>query len=765
MISRIKLVRNISAFDSVQAGAHLPLNKLSLIYAENSRGKTTLASIFRSLACGDPSPILERKRQGSQYDEHVVIADSSGHETIFENGEWTQVIPDIVVFDDNFVAENVCSGLQVESNHRQSLHELVIGAEGVDLNVELQSHVNRIEKHNQDIGTKGDAILQHERYGLTIDQFCALSRRDNIEEALQAAARNLAAARQSDDVRSRPYFEELTLPRFDTTEIEKVLARGLPNLESDAVARVREHFAKIGEDGETWVGDGMGRIGRASAGNDQAICPFCVQELEDSPLISHYQAYFSAEYSALREAISTTSRNVSTAHHQEVRINFERVVRAVEKSQEFWKTFIDTPEVMIDVDTIVLAWKEAFEGVSELLRAKQSSPLEPLKMGDDVREKIDTYHELQEGVTSVNENLLATRGRIDRAKERAMEADVATLETEFAHLKAVKSRFSPEMVSECEAYLEEKRAKIETEQKRNAVRAKLETYRNRIFPEYGSALNNYLHRFNAGFRLDSLRSINTRRGSTCDYGISINDHSLPLSAKEAGEPSFKSALSAGDRNALALAFFFASLDKDRDRSQRVVVIDDPMTSLDEHRALTTVQEVRRLVNEVAQVIVLSHSKAFLCSIWEGADKTSSSVCRIARENSGSTLAEWDIKQDSITEHDRRHELVRQYIGSEVETDEREVATALRPILESFVRVAYPECFPPGALLGPFVTTCKALEGTPQEVLSPAIREELRSLLDYANLFHHDANPSWKTTAINDQELTGFARRTLDFTRR
>jgi wobble nucleotide-excising tRNase len=41
-----------------------------------------------------------------------------------------------------------------------------------------------------------------------------------------------------------------------------------------------------------------------------------------------------------------------------------------------------------------------------------------------------------------------------------------------------------------------------------------------------------------------------------------------------------------------------------------------MTSLDEHRALTTIQEMRRLACEVAQVIVLSHSKSFLCALWK-----------------------------------------------------------------------------------------------------------------------------------------------------
>lgn len=52
-------------------------------------------------------------------------------------------------------------------------------------------------------------------------------------------------------------------------------------------------------------------------------------------------------------------------------------------------------------------------------------------------------------------------------------------------------------------------------------------------------------------------------------------------------------MSAGDRNTLAIVFFFASLDQDDQIAQKIVIIDDPMTSLDEHRSLTTVQEMRR----------------------------------------------------------------------------------------------------------------------------------------------------------------------------
>jgi wobble nucleotide-excising tRNase len=190
-----------------------------------------------------------------------------------------------------------------------------------------------------------------------------------------------------------------------------------------------------------------------------------------------------------------------------------------------------------------------------------------------------------------------------------------------------------------------------------------------------------------------------------------------------------------------------------------------MTSLDEHRSLTTVQQMRRLLARVEQVIVLSHSKPFLCDLWQGADTTTRTALKIERDQSGSRLAAWDVNQDCITEHDRRHAAVRPFISTPATTDERAVAAALRPILEAFARVAYPAAFPPGTLLGQFIGLCRQRVGTPTEILANADITEIRDLLDYANTFHHDTNPAWQTVLINDQELLHFCVRTLAFARR
>jgi hypothetical protein len=141
-----------------------------------------------------------------------------------------------------------------------------------------------------------------------------------------------------------------------------------------------------------------------------------------------------------------------------------------------------------------------------------------------------------------------------------------------------------------------------------------------------------------------------------------------------------------------------------------------------------------------------------------------SAFEFARDGDGSTIRAWDVTRDTVTEHDRRHEMLREYLRAATPNN-REVAAALRPVTERFLRVAYPEHFPPGHMLGQFRNICVQRLGTPQQVLDQADTTELGELIDYANLFHHDTNPAYQAQHINDAELVNFVRRTIAFASR
>ena len=756
MLDRIQLLRNVGQFNSVNAGAQLPLSKFSLIYAENGRGKTTLAAILRSLSTGDPISILERHRLSATNAPHVVIG-FNGTSFVFQNATWSATLPNLAVFDDVFVAQNVCSGIDIQTEHRQNLHELILGSQGVSLNAALQTHVARVEEHNRELRLRGDTIPAASRGAFSVEAFCALDQNPNIGPAMQEAERNLAAARSAEAVRQQPEFGSFSLPGFDAAAIDSVLQRSLPALESEAAAQLQAHFASLGAGSEEWVSHGMRHI-------DGNLCPFCAQDLQSSPLINHYRVYFSQAYTSLKKDIADEITTIEKRHGGDIPAAFERAVRVAIQRREFWRPFTQVPEIALDTAAIARAWKSAREGVLRALQAKQAAPLEAMILSKETRGAIAEYDKCVVAVAEASDALKAINPQIAIVKEQAAVANVATITTELARLKAIAARYDPAVAPLCQAYLDEKARKATTETLREKARTALDNYRSSIFPSYETAINMYLRKFNAGFSLGSVTSVNTRAGSSCTYNVVINNVPVALTAGTDGSPSFRNTLSSGDRNALALAFFFASLDRDPQLAQKIVVIDDPMTSLDEHRSLTTIQEMWRLVPCVNQLIVLSHAKSFLCRLWEGADTTTRTAIKISRDGTGSTLSTWDVRQDSITEHDKRHAKVTAYLKTANAADERDVAAALRPILEAFMRVAYPEDFPPDALLGPFINTCQQRLGGQDEIMSAPKIAELRDLLDYANKFHHDTNPAWETEIINDQALIHFCERTLRFTR-
>ncbi|QQR86922.1 MAG: AAA family ATPase [Flavobacteriales bacterium] len=763
MVDRIQLLRNIGQFENVSPGQQTGLTKLTLIYAENGRGKTTLASILRSLGTNSPTPIIERHRLGAPHSPHVVI-DVNGRSHTFQNGAWSAPLSDIAIFDDNFVAQNVCSGIEIETGHKQNLHELILGAQGVALNATLKTHVDEVEVHNRALKTKEAAIPAAERGTLTVDAFCALPVNVNIEAEVKAAERNLAAARAADAIKQQPSFQALELPAFDAAAINAVLQSDLPGLQADTTALVKRHLAKLGKGAEAWVGEGMQKIPAASAGETGEECPFCAQGLEHARIIPHYQAYFSEGYAALKQAITDHGKAVATAHDGEVQSAFERAVRLAIQTGDFWRKFTEVPVITVDTAEIARAWKASREPVLAILRAKLASPLEKMALTQEIVDDIAAYDAHRDVIAAISRTLSDSNAQISAVKEKAATANVVTLNAELTKLKMTLARHSPTIAPLCQAYLDEKSAKKATELLRDKARAALDQYRASIFTRYEAAINTYLGRFNAGFRLAGVSSQNHRGGSSCTYSVLINNVTVPLIADDG--PSFKNSMSAGDRNTLALAFYFASLDQDLALAQKIVVIDDPMTSLDEHRSLATVQEMRTLAKRVKQVIVLSHSKPFLCQIWEGSDKDTRSALRIIRSGqSASSIDAWDVHQDCITEHDKRHAMIQHYITMGHSGKEREVAAALRHVLEAFLRVAYPAHFPPGKLLGHFHNECDQALTTSATILNQVDTVELRHLMDYANRFHHDTNPAYATATINDQELVDHATRTMKFARR
>ena len=764
MIRYIKLLRNIGTFDSDDVAASLALKRFVLVYGENGRGKTTLAAVLRSLATGEALPVSERKRLGSKHPPHVVLdCEGEPSEVMFQNNTWNRTLPNLKIFDDVFVGENVHSGLDVNADHRQNLHELILGDQGVALNRRLQELVFRVDQHNTALKEKSNAISEQARGKLSVDDFCTLPELPDVNSLIENAERALMAARNQDAIRTKPLFETILSPTFDIEAIKQLLLTDLPELDKAAETRVQEHVQALGDGGESWIADGMERVTQS----DDGTCPFCGQSVTGLDLVSHYRAYFSESYVQLKQGVKEMLDNIVSTHADGAQATFERAVATARETKQFWAEYCEVPLIEIDTEAIVRGWITVREMVAEQLKAKQIAPLERQDLAGQVLDALSIYNSYREDIEALNKALTISNEAIMGVQKQAQMFNVEDILTNLERLKATKARFSLEVAPLCDDYQQEKGSKTNTETKRDEVRKALEEYRTDVFPKVQDGVNSYLQRFNAGFRIDKLvaSNIGSGSGSTSTYNVVINDTAIAVKhAKDTpGEPSFRNSMSAGDRNTLALALFFSSLAQNPNLAKTIVVIDDPISSLDDHRSLTTVQEVRSLARRAKQVIVLSHNKRFLCNIWDGVDRNECTTMEIAQNGDQSTIHNWDVSQYAITEHDRRHSLLRDY--SETGSNPTmEVAQAIRLHLEGFLRVACPGHFPPGQLLGKFIINCRSKFNQQDAVLDEYTTLELEKIVEYANRFHHETNPAWESETINGIELQGFVKRTLYFTR-
>ena len=179
-----------------------------------------------------------------------------------------------------------------------------------------------------------------------------------------------------------------------------------------------------------------------------------------------------------------------------------------------------------------------------------------------------------------------------------------------------------------------------------------------------------------------------------EYGLSLRGKDIAL---EGGQPSFSTVLSEGDKRTLAFAFFVASTLADSKLSTRVVIIDDPMCSLDLNRKHHTRSVLKRLHSKAEQLILLAHDPYFLRDLRDALRKedpgtpiATFQLSLAANDYTGFSALEIDKECESA--YFQHHRLLNELVaGSNL--DAQAVAKAIRPMLEGYLHRRFPSLIP------------------------------------------------------------------------
>lgn len=213
MLSKI-VIRNVGVLKAFDTRNAPKLEKLTLFYGRNGRGKSTLTSVLRAARDGEAATVLGRRSLGNGgADPKVVLMSAAGAFT-FENGGWNKKGAPVEVFDTAFITDNVYAGELIDLAHDRGLFSIIIGADGVRLAKHLE-RFNAIAKTCSTALKDAEAALADDvPSDMTKEEFFALSPNPDYARRLDATERALKAVQQADKMAALKPLEKLATPEL-----------------------------------------------------------------------------------------------------------------------------------------------------------------------------------------------------------------------------------------------------------------------------------------------------------------------------------------------------------------------------------------------------------------------------------------------------------------------------------------------------------------------------------------------------------------------
>lgn len=754
MIKKILKIQNVGLFQNIPAQQRF--DKVTAIYADNGRGKSTLATILRSSASNDGSLLASRKTIDKQSEPQVVdILWESGQHRKFENGAWTGPSHVLKIFDAAFVDQNVYSGSEVKAEHRLALLDFALGDAAVAAKREVDRLTDEIKPFTALISAKKQELTAHAA-PMTAEQFRALEPLQEIPAKVADLQAQLATARSCATLLAKQGVVALPVPVVNLHEFEAILELEYKVVEDRAEQIVSEHIQRQAHPGfRTWIEQGL-----PFASGD---CPFCGQGLEGVALLRAYKQAFSTEYTAARKKVASLPaivRGILTAfdpstHRTQRQVNIERCNAWLPDLE------LNLPsdlEVEIEPARTLTA-----EVMNALVERKNSAPLERTEASNELRELRQHLEVIVGALTRYNAQIATANTRVQEFKATLTRTDATAISAEIKRLELTEKRFHPEIVTLVQSLADAETTKEALVAEKDSARQHAESLMASTLSTYQSKINALLSMFGAEFSIQELRTSYVGGTPRSDFGLSLRSIPVPLSRQ--GAPAFNTTLSEADKRTLAFAFFLARLDGDPSLGDAIVVLDDPMSSMDLSRRHQSIRQACLLAARCAQLILLSHDPHFLRKLKGELEKQSGSTpvvtVKIVRGvGQYSEFCQLDLEQECASDYVRNHGLVQDFVNGNHRGDPRDVAKAIRPMLEGYLHRRFPGLIDTGKVFGDVIRSVGVDRTSPLCHLEPLV-PEYNEVNSYAGGFHHDTNPSADSAHVVDTELRAYATRALN----
>lgn len=760
-LQKIIDIQKVGRFEKLTAPGSLRFSQVVLVFGENGWGKSTLADILRSLTRNHPDIIKGRETLASGGRQKVLLL-VDGQQCAFDGLAWTGTRPRIAVFDQAFINENVFSGDSVSLDHMKRQYGLVVGAEGVAL-IEQALEIDRQLKDvgqglkEKDHYLTGTAAALNLR--MTAAAFADLAFLDAADDQIASKEVEVWRATEKEQIRTAALPQAVPVPTA-AAELMAVLGQTIDQVANDLHRRLQDHIARhaTGRPAlvahETWLESGLA----FDAAHD---CPYCGQELRDRTLLDLYGAYFSEAYTTLAAAVKQRRQTLERYGRGDFRQALAGKADANSAAIANLKTLTgEGSDAVLDVAGIAGSMEEAAARLDRVFQRKQEDLVSRIEASttDALARRWD---EGRRAVATYNDEIAAFGRRIEDIRRAQAGTNLDSLKNDLALLQARRKRQeAPAAVIAGERKtLLGKQESLRAQ--KEELRGRLTAHTNRVTSTLGATINAYLERLGAGFQIDYQPPNYKGKEPAAAYSILINRTAVPPRADDIAAPSFKNTLSSGDKSVLALALFLATVNSDPHLAETIVVLDDPFTSMDEFRRTFTVNEINKLTDRAAQVIVLSHELGFLRLLWDRIDQTKITSCAIQTGAPGiASLAAFDLEKATQPRNETERMKMINFIDA-TDGEPGEIRALLRKVLEHFYRNGDPELFDTDEMFDGII---RKLEAAPAEHHYKGALDDLKDINFYTRNFHHApvAGSVIENTPV--EELKTYCRRVRELTR-
>lgn len=551
----------------------------NLIYGWNGSGKTIFSNIFRDL-----------RREGNSVTGSLFEVETDNGTINSASLVSTIGLSSIRIFNGEFVSENVFT------SSGDVAPIFVLGEKSVEKQIEIDSlKVQLQEKHKeadkkrlQIQVTEGDLDSLNVRMAQEIKQLLSSSGQNPYNNYNKGVFKTMCQELTTQNWQSLILDEttknilkkqkealpedKVPIIEFTFADIGNLVLRVKSIISRTVVSKVIERL-KDNTEVNQWVDKGL-KLHRETK---SAICLFCERELPRTYL-EKLEKHFNDEYNKLISDIEALNKQIEGLIKVANEINLPNKAQFYEymrtEYQSKWDVFEDEKREYI----------ENLKSLSQLLHEKKKAVFELKVIDGEIESPIEkTLDELNDVIRRHNDKSDNFADGVHKARVKLENSYVAESLAEVIGKEG-----------QIESLVEEgQRINVDVEKIKNNI-ARLErdiVEHRRPADELNKDLAAYLGRKELKFETRENGYQITRNGITAD------------------------ALSEGEKTAIAFLYFLKSLkDKNFDYPNAIVVIDDPVSSLDANSLFNAFAFMKERTEGVAQLFILTHNFCFFRQI-------------------------------------------------------------------------------------------------------------------------------------------------------